>query len=326
MNMKYNFRTASATRDENKAKLDALQEDFIGLMNEGGVARIDAEPLFKMKAAQLIRQTVIDEFSITDPTPIFTERRDARLGDTIEFEELLNGFRVVQYSPMSHPQIFTPTKGKYTIKTSMKELAFGIDLQKILTRQHTVAEMSSMAANALTRHYVNLTLTAIDSAATGNDIRGRPLRTTAAGADVTQAELDAALRRMGQYNTGITIFAARYALDPIFNMLKTDGGNEIKNDLQQRGLLGFYRGAKIVALQDDYNLYTGAFTKVNGRDWEKLIFISGAQPGATLLERDLSALNWNELDQETAWFRTGIRFDHGITVFKPWRYHVIQLA
>lgn len=328
MSMKFNFRTASATREENKAKLDALQDDFIRLMNEGGYSAIEAEPKFKMRAAQLIRQTVIDEFSMSDPTPIFTERREARLGDKVEFEQLLNGFRVVQYAPLSHPQIFSPTKGKYTIKTAQYELPFGIDLMKVLLRQHSVAEMTSMAAQALTRHYVKLTLTAIDTAcqAGAQDIRGRALRTAAAGADVTQPELDAALRRMGQYNSGITIFGSRYALDPIFAMLKTDGGDDIKSELQRRGLLGFYRGAKIVALEDDYNMYTGAFTTVNGQDWEKLIFIAGAQPGATLLERDLSPLNWEKLDVETGWFRTGVRFDHGITVSKPWRYHVIDLV
>jgi hypothetical protein len=133
--MIHNFRTASVTRDQHDKVLDALQSDFTKLLDEGGVSAIRARPDFQMKAAKLLRERVIDAFSMSDPTPIFTERRDARLGDKVEFEKLLNTLRVVRYAPMSHPQVFTPRKEKYTITTAMQELAFGLPLQKILLRQ-----------------------------------------------------------------------------------------------------------------------------------------------------------------------------------------------
>lgn len=323
---KYNFRQASATREENQKKLDALQKDFVRLMREGGVGAIQAEPKFMMRAGQLVRQTVIDEFAMTDPTPIFTERRTGELGQTYEFEQLLNGFRVVQYAPMSHPQIFTPTKAKWTLLTKMYEQAFGIELIKVMNGQHKISDFVSMAAASLTRHYVNLTGVAINKACAAgvNDVAGRPLRTTVSGADVTKTALDNALRRMGTYNSGVTIYGSRWALDPIFDL--TAGASEgLAEELMRRGVIGFYRGAKLVSVQDDYNTYKGEFTSIDGIELDNLIFIASGQPGAILMERDLSPLNWEELKPEIAYFRTGVRMDHGITVHAPWRYHVIEL-
>lgn len=323
-----NFRTASVSSDVHQARLDALQEDFTRLLDEGGVSAIAARPAWQMRAAQLIRETVIDEFSMTDPTPMLVERRDARLGDKIEFERLVNTLRVVRYAPMSHPQVFTPRKGKYTITTAMYELAFGLPLQKILTRQHTVGEYVSMAAEAVSRHYIELVLSAIDTACSGsqNDPKGNPTRTTASGADVTQNELDAALRGFVAVNSGATIMGSRYALEPIMGFAATDGGDVYKEELMRRGVVGTYKGATLVAFDDDYNEYYNSWTSVNGVDIEKRIFIIGGQPGATLLERDISALNWEELDVKKAQFGTGVRWDHGVFVHTPWRYHVIALV
>jgi len=324
--MLMNFRTASSTPEVRGKKLAAIQKDLLNVLENGGVGRFAADTDLQWKVATLFRETVVDGFAMTDPTPIFTERRDARLGDKHEFTKLINTLRVVKYAPMSEPLIFTPRKAKYTISTSAYELPVGIDLQKILTRQHTVAEFADMSAQAITRHYVNLTLTAIDTAcATGvTDLRGRSLRTAAASQDVAQVDLDGQLRRMYASNMdGLTVFAHRYALDPIFDFAaNTDSANE---ELRARGVLGTYRGARLVSMQDEYNMWTQQFTTINAVDWEKLIFISSGNPGAILLERDLSALNWQDLDAERAWFRTGVRWDHGILVHSNWRYGVIEL-
>ncbi len=325
--MLMNFRKASSTEDVRQKKLAAIQKDLLDVLDNGGVGAFAANPELQFKIATLFRETVVDGFSMTDPTPIFTERREGRLGDKHEFTKLINTLRVVKYAPMSEPLIFTPRKAKYTISTAMYELPVGIDLQKILTRQHEISEFADMSAQAITRHYVNLTLTAIDTAcATGTqDIRGRNLRTAAAGVDLAQAELDGQLRRMyASGMDGLTVFAHRYALDPIFDFAaNTDNAND---ELRARGVLGVYRGARLVSVQDEYNIWTSAFTSINGVDWEKLIFVASGTPGAILLERDLSALNWQELDPERAWFRTGVRWDHGILVHSNWRYGVIELA
>lgn len=324
--MSHNFRVAKHSRDEMKEQMDTLNADMLKVLEQdGGVSALDADGQFKVRSGQLIRQVVTDTFSLTDPTPIFTERRDARLGDKVEFEQLVNTFRVVKYAPQSHPLTFTPRKSKYTVSTSSYELAFGIELMKVMTRQHTIGEMAQMAAQALTRHYVNLTLTAIDAAcaAGNNDMRGRALRSNiVGGGDVTKTALDTQLRRMATYNSGLTIFASKYALQPIFDFGAT---TEIsKEEFRTRGQIGVYRGAKLVAIEDDFNEYYGEWTSINGEPLEDLTFIAGSVPGATLLERDLSPLNWEKVDVEKAIFRTGIRFDHGIYVHKPWRYGVIE--
>jgi hypothetical protein len=329
--MKYNFRVANATKSENEQKIKDIESDLLGILEADGVSGLKAEPKFQARMAKLIREVVVDEFSMTDPTPIFTERRSGTLGDTVEFERLISTLRVVKYSPQSHPLVFTPRKAKYTITTAMHELAFYLPLFQILTRQHSVSEYTTMAAEALTRHYVNLTLTAINAACAQGalDMKGRALRTvqTTGQVDVQKASLDAAIRRLGSYNPGqLTIFGSRWALDPIFDIAASVGGDDLKSELVQRGMIGRYRGAKLVALEDDYNEYLGGFTKVAGMDWERLVFVATPTPGAVLLERDLSPLQWEELDSEKATFRTGIRMDHGIMVHKPQNYHVIQLA
>lgn len=326
--MLMNFRQASSTVDQRKEKLDALNTDLLGILTKEGIGGLQARTAFQYKMARLFRETVMDGFAMTDPTPIFTERREGELGNTYEYEKLINTFRVVKYAPGSDPQVFTPRKGKYTITTASYELPVGIDLQKILTRQHSVATFANMSAEAITRHYVSLVLTAIDTAcATGSvDIRGRDLRENVGGADVTQDAIDDQLRRM--YASGandVTIFAHRYALDPIFDFgANTDAS---KDELRARGELGTYRGARMVAVMDEHNVYNDSFTSINGVDWENLLFLANtSMPGAILLERDLSALNWQETDAEKAWFRTGVRWDHGILVHSNWRYGVIELT
>lgn len=325
--MLMNFRKASSTADERQQKLAAIDSDLYQILKADGMGGLQARPDFQFKMATLFRETVIDGFSMTDPTPIFTERREGELGNTYEFEKLINTLRVVKYAPMSEPLIFTPRKAKYTISTGMYELSVGIDLQKILTRQHTVASFADMSSQAVQRHYVNLVLTAIDNAcATGvTDARGRDLRTAAAGADLAKAELDEQLRRMyASGQSGLTVFAHRYALDPIFDFgADTDSS---KDELRQRGQIGVYRGAKLVSMEDEYNMWTQSFTSINSIDWEKLVFVASGNPGAILLERDLSALEWQKVDTERAWFRTGVRWDHGILVHSNWRYGVIELA
>lgn len=325
--MLFNFRKASSTDAERTEKLNAINDDLYGILKQSGVGGLQADPKFQYKMAKLFRETVIDGFSMTDPTPIFTERRQGELGNKYEFEKLINTLRVVKYAPMSEPLIFTPRKAKYTISTAPYELAVGIDLQKILTRQHTVAEFANMASQAVTRHYVSLTLTAIDTAcATGvTDLRGRDLRTAAAGADIAAGELEEQLRRMyASGQQGLTVFAHRYALDPLFDLGATTDAS--KDELRARGELGTYRGARLVAVNDEYDQWNQSFTSINGVDWEKLMFVSSGVPGAILLERDLSALNWQETDPERAWFRTGVRWDHGIFVHSNWRYGVVELA
>jgi hypothetical protein len=317
----HNFRVASRKPEEMKEALGALNSDIIRRMTEGGVEKV-AEPTFKAKMAALVREAIADTFALEDMTPIFCSRKSANLGDKVEITRKHNTLRVVKYAPGAQPLMFSPVKSKYTVSTSMFELPFGIELFKILTRQYELADLTAMAGQAMIRHNIELVLTAINTACGvgATDVRGRALRTTAAGADVAKAELDAALRRLGP---GVSIFGSRYALDPIFSF---GGGlsENLKDELNTRGLIGVYRGAKLVSVEDDYNEYAASWTKIGGVDREKLIFIASPDKGAVKIERDLSQLNWSEVSEEKAIFRSSERLDHGIFVDKPFRYHVIQ--
>lgn len=321
--MIHNFRVASATADKHQARMAAVTEDIVRLMSEGGIERVEAEQGFKFKLSKLIRESIEDEFSLTDPTAIFTNRRTAALGDKVEIERKHNTLRVVKYSPQSQPLIFSPVKSKYTVSTSMYELAYGLELFKVMTRQHSVEEFVKYAAQAITRHSLKVVLTAINAAcgAGATDQRGRALRHTLGTADVSKTELDAAIRRMGP---GVTIFGSRWALSPIHEFGATT--DPAKEELRTRGSIGVYRGCRMVALEDDYNEYAEKWTSVGGVDWEKLLFIAAPEKGAVYLERDLNALQWSEIDAKTATFEAGLRMDHGIFVDKPYKYHVIQLA
>jgi hypothetical protein len=326
--MLYNFATASMSREDIKTRLDAVQEDALRILSTEGVEGFGAADAWRVKAASIVREAVLDTFRMTDPTPIFCERREGVLGDTYEFEQLINTLRVVEYSPQSEPQIFTPRKAKHTISTSSYELPFGIPLQKILNRQHTIGSFADMASAAMTRHQLNLVLKPVDVACgvAANDLKGRPLRTVAAGADVAKDEIDVALRRMLAFNAGVTIFGSRFALDPIYDHGAESAGDATKEELNRRGVIGTYRGARMVELVDDYNLFYQAWSSVNGLDYDKLIFLAAGVPGATLLEKDLSALNWEEVSQRAAQWATGTRSESGVLVHTPWRFHVIELV
>lgn len=325
--MLYNFETASVSREDLATRLEDIQKDALKFLDEGGISKLNAQVEWRGDAAALIRQSVADEFALTDLTPMFMERRTGTHGDTYEFEQLINTLRVVEYSPKSDPQIFTPRKGKWTISTSMFELAYGIDLFKVLRRQHTVGEFVGFAAQAWKRFYAELAMKSIDTAcATGvKDLKGRNVRTAAAGTDVAKGEVDAALRRMYAGNGGgLTIFGSRYALDPIFDMGAVT--EQSKNELNARGQIGTYRGAKLVEITDDHNPFYASFTKVNGIDLEKLLFIGSGTPGAILLEKDMSPFSWEILDPRAGLWSTGQRADVGTLVHTPSRYHVIELA
>lgn len=323
----YNFATASVSPQDLQARLADIQKDALKLLDEGGVMKFNAATEWRGEAAALVRQSVQDQFALTDPTPIFMERREGVHGDTYEFEQLINTLRVVEYSPKSAPQIFTPRKGKWTISTSSYELAWGIDLMKIARRQHTVASFVEMAAQAWTRFYANLSMTAINVAcATGvNDIKGRPVRTAASGSSVSKLELDGALRRMYAGNGGgLTIFGSRFALDAIFDHGATT--DELKNELNVRGQIGTYRGARLVEVQDEFNMFYQNNSTVSGLPVERLIWIASGTPGAILLEKDMSFLDWEEVNTKEAVWSSGNRAELGTLVHTPSRYHVIQLA
>jgi hypothetical protein len=311
------MRLAKRTREDLKVQKEALNESFLAYKSIGAIG---ADPEFVFTVAELIRQLAIDEFVLTDPTPLFCMRAQAELGQTIELEEYVNSMRMVRRFPGSQALVFQPIKRKYPIVTKEYDLPFGIDLEKVLRRELTPAVFAEHAAQALSRIWVNTVLTTIDAAeaAGSTDHYGRPLRFTSVGS-LIQTSLDSALQALGDVNTDMFIAGRYFALFPITGF--SGFSNLALEEIRQTGLVGYYKGAKVVLLRDDYNWWTGEIAIPSNR-----IYLGGGNKGAWLHERDVAALNYQYIDHETAWLKTGFRLDFGVTVVQPWKYRVCDLV
>jgi hypothetical protein len=324
----YNFVKASVERPA--AELDQMLADVntaaLEILNRGGVSAFAAADEWRGETAALVREAIEQEFRLTDPTALFMQRKSLEHGNTYEFTRLVNTFRVVEYAPGADPEIFTPRKGKYPIRTASHQINWGVDLEALFTGQHDIATFVKFAAQALVRHYAETVLTAVN-AATTTPFMGDPLRTVAAGADVAKIEIDAALRRMYKYNAGVTIFGTKNALYPLYDIGVTVGGDASKEELLRRGVLGSYRGARLVEINDEYNPYYASFTKVTAtKDMNKFLFLSAGNGGGVFLEKDLSMLDWEVVSPRAARWEQGTRFEHGSLIHSPWMYHVVELV
>jgi hypothetical protein len=309
------LRQASRTEDQIKEGKEALNEAFAKYKKVGEVA---ADPKFQFEVAELVRQLATDQFMLTDPSPMFVNRQDARLGDTIEIEETVNTMKAVRRHPASHPLAFTPTKRKYPITTIQYDLPFAMDLEKIIRRQLDASVFVDHAAEALSRIMVSTTLGAIDTACTGNDHYSRALRASVA-TNVDATTLDGVLRSLGDVNSDTFIAGRYYTLFPILGF--TGYADVALEEIRRTGMIGTYKGARIIVLRDDFNWFYNEATIADDK-----IYLGGADKGAWLYERDVSALDYQSMDTEKAWLKSGFRTDFSVTVLQPWKYRVIEIT
>lgn len=310
-----NLRVASRTPDEIQEQKEALRTEFA---KRTSISDIQADPKFVADVASLTRQLAEDMFDLSDPTPLFVNRKGALLGDTVELEETINTMKAVRRHPGSHPLAFTPTKRKYPLTSKQYDLPFYMDLEKILRRQSDPGVFVDHAAEALSRLYVETVLGAIDAACTGNDHYGRALRSSVA-TSVDQTTLDAALRNLGDVNSDVFIAGRFYALFPVLGF--TGFSDVALEEIRRTGMIGTYKGARVVVLRDDFNFFYNAATIPDNR-----LYLGGSDKGAWMLERDVSALSYSSLDPEKAILKNGFRVDMGVTVLQPWKYRVIAIT
>lgn len=309
------MRQAKSTPDELQANKDRLNEAVRQYTSVGELAA-DSKFLFQMAA--LVRQIATDTFELTDPTPLFVNRASANLGDTIELEETVNTMKAVRRSPASHPLAFTPTKRKFPITTVQYDLPFTMDLEKIIRGQLDASVFAEHAAEAMSRVFVETTIGAIDTAATGNDYYGRAQASTKA-TSIDSSTLDAAIRTLGDVNSDLFIAGRFYTLFPILGF--TGYADVALEEIRRNGMIGTYKGARIVVLRDDYNFFYGTASIPDDK-----IYLGGSRKGAWLHERDVSALEYQSLDPEKALLKSGFRLDFSVTVLQPYRYHVITIT
>jgi len=315
MNELKDMRVASRNRDEIAEGKEALRKAFA---DKTKIGEIYADPQFQFEVAELVRQLAVDQFNLTDPSPLFVNRASAQLGDTLEIEETVNTMKAVRRHPASHPLAFTPTKRKYPITTVQYDLPFAMDLEKILRRQLDPAVVVDHSAQALSRLYTDTILDGVDAACTGNDHYGRALRGTVATA-VDATTLDAVLRSLGDVNSDVFIAGRYYTLFPITGF--TGYSDIALEEIRATGLIGRYKGARLIVLNDDYNWYYDEATIADDK-----IYIGGSDKGAWLHERDVSALDYQSMDTEKAWLKSGFRVDFSVTVLQPWKYRTIEIT
>jgi len=309
------MREAKRTSDELLEARRFIIEEFAKYKKVGEIV---ADPQFVFKISELIRQLAQDQFALTDPSPLFVNRASAELGQTLEVEEVVNTMKAVRRHPGSHPLAFTPSKRKYPVTTAQYDLPFAIDLEKILRRQLSADVFVDHAAEALSRLYVETVLGAVEAAVSGNDHYGRAM-TSSVGTAVDATTLDAALRRMGDINSDVFIAGRYWALFPITGF--TGYSDVAAEEIRRTGMIGRYKGARLVVLRDDFNFYYNS-----GSIADDVIYLGGSEKGAWLHERDVSALDYQSIDPEKAWIKNGFRVDFGVTVLQPWKYHIINIT
>jgi hypothetical protein len=314
------LRTASRTKDDMDEAIATLNEKFNSYKSIGA---LQADQEFVYKAGELVRQLAEDMFLMSDPTDLIYERRAGpQLGQWYEFEEHVNTARVVQRSLGGKPRVFTPHKKKYEIQPEDWRVDFGFKLELIGTGQIDVRVWVEQMADAISRYYVEQGLNALDIACAAGveDAHGRPVRTVVNADDVTTTGINEALRRLGDVNPDTMIIGRYYALYPLFSM--DSSLSEVSHEeFRQRGAIGRFRGATVVVLRDSYNpFYKKASVPVDR------IYIAGGEKGAVLSETNMSSFNYSTVDPEELHFRVGTKGRTSFDVFKPWKYHVIEIA
>lgn len=313
------LRKANRSKDEINDAIAALNDKFNSFKSIG---ELQADSEFVYKAGELVRQLAEDQFMITDPTDMIFERRQGpALGDWFEFEEHVNTAKVVQRSLGGKPRVFTPHKKKYTIQPEDWRVDFGFELEKVATGQIDVRIWVDQMAEALSRYYVSTALGTLDLACAAGvvDAYGREVRTVIATA-VNEATIDAALRRLGDVNMDTVIMGRYFALYPLFKM--SEGVNEVAaEEFRQRGGIAKFRGATIVVLRDGYNPFFSSATIPDNR-----IYLAGSEKGGILSETNMSSMNYSVVDPEELHFRVGVKGRTSFDIFKPWRYHVIEIS
>lgn len=313
----YVLRTASMAADEIREAKDALNEKMRSYKSVGEFNK-DTEGVYLV--GTLVRQLADADFREIDPMPLlFNSATGPGLGNQLEIEEWVNTSRVVERSLGGKPRTFTAHKMVYDVALQDFRLDFAFELEQVLTGQMKAEVWVDHMAEAISRHNVATGLSALDLAcAVGvKDAYGRDVRTNVAATKVDQASLDAAIERLGDVNPDLTI-AGRYSA--LFPLLGFDGYSDVAlEEIRKAGMIGTYKGAKVVVLRDKYNPFFKKPTVPLNR-----IYIAGGEKGGTFYEEDMSLMNYETVDVEEQHFRVGTKLRSTYRVFKPWQYHVIQ--
>jgi hypothetical protein len=249
-------------------------------------AHVASDPEFVYKAAELVRQLAQESFMMIDPTDMMLDRIAG---------PALGDWMEFEEFVNTAKVVERSLGGKPRVYTPHK-LVYNI--QPTDWRLDFGFELEQVATGQLdTQIWVEQ---------------------MAEATEVESTTIDPALKRLGEVNPDVTI-AGRYAtLFPIFGLAT---GEVALEEFRQRGAIARYKGANIVVLRDNYNRFFNETDIPADR-----IYLMGAEKGGVLAETDMSAMNYNVIDQEELHFRVGTKGRTAFKVFKPWKYHVIEIT
>lgn len=203
----------------------------------------------RVAVADTIYELVTREVEATNPLPaIFTTVR-GEAGKKIKAGRNYGG-RVYERSYGEYKKISHFKAKYYTMTTTPKSLHISYPIEELAAGITTVSELSQQAANAILFHKVKTVWDTLKAACpTGGDYC-----TDVGLVMVDQASLDTALSTFGDRYEIAGIFGRRAFLDGMFvysgNDRSTGYPDSVKEDLINRGLLMFYRGAPILAMRE----------------------------------------------------------------------------
>ena len=320
------FKTASRSAEEMKLASDKIVEAFSviknkdGSVNKSGIQQLDA---MKWQLAELIVQLMQDQVTLTDPTPFMAEVLTGDIRNQYVWQRVESAIRVVDRAYGSKPQSQRLSFTEYGMTRSHKEVIVEVPLEEIASGRYNPALISEVMAEAVRNHKITALLDALDAGITAVADRtgkaGYVLRYTG----LTEGNLKNAINGLQDEGFAPTIFGRHIALAGIaeFPGWSSNGSEAALREIEQRGMVGSYRGANIVSLRDNFNRRTNAHVIRNDR-----IYMASGQKGMIWMDEDVSFLDFAEVLPAEGVFRVGTRFQYGILRHDPYQYRVITVA
>mgnify|MGYP001188767674 CR=1 FL=1 len=316
------FQVASRSLDElseNKKELDELfapVKGAKGKIDRAGVKKIEDS---RYEIAELVVQLISDQAIVSDPSAFFVEPQQGDIRDSYIWQELHPdaALRVVNRALGSKPLTQRLFFKEFGMSTSQKEIAVAIPLEDVAAGRITPSLVVERMAAAINRYRIGMILNSIDSAVTAvadqTGVAGYTLRYTG----LTDANLTKAIDGLQDNSESPTVFGRHIFLAPTIRAF-SGWSDATTRDFELRGMIGSFRGAPIVTLQDQYSRPDAGHVIPANR-----AYIAGGTKGAIHMQKDVSFLNYSLVDARTATFETGLRMEEGVLVWKPYAYRVL---
>jgi len=200
-----------------------------------------------------VQKKVMDTVEVSNPIDLFFDMADGDLDTELEFQDVTGG-RVYDWAYGTVRKVSRLTMETWAVLQTPRAMRFREPVQKLKTGRLLVSDMVNAAAKAILTHKVKTALNAFNASyPTGNTYT-----TNMASADLSQASLDTAIRRVRGL-TDIRAIVGNYkALFPIEKFTGYETGasyptgypESAKEEIHRKGLIGNYRGIPIVRLRD----------------------------------------------------------------------------